>query len=40
MRVVVDVKALDGYKLWLKYADGIEGIIDFSDRVGRGVCAI
>ncbi len=31
------VKALSDYKIWLKYLDGTEGIIDLSDLVGRGV---
>jgi hypothetical protein len=37
MRAVVGIKALDDYKLWLKYSDEVEGVIDFSDRVGKGV---
>lgn len=31
------VKVLSDYKIWLKYLDGTEGIIDLSDLVGRGV---
>ncbi len=31
------VKALSDYKIWLKYLDGTEGILDLSDLVGRGV---
>ena len=31
------VKVLSDYKIWLKYSDDIEGIIDLSDLVGRGV---
>lgn len=39
MMRVVEVKALDGYKLWLRYADGVEGVIDLSGYVGKGVFA-
>lgn len=28
---------MDGFRLWLKYEDGIEGIVDLSDLAGRGV---
>ncbi len=31
------LKVLSDYKIWLKYSDGTEGIIDLSDLVGRGV---
>jgi len=27
----VEVKALEGYCLWIKYSDGIEGGVDLSD---------
>jgi hypothetical protein len=30
------VKALENYFLWLKYPDGIEGIVDLSDLNGKG----
>lgn len=30
-------RPLDGYRLWLKYADGVEGEVDLSDLAGRGV---
>ncbi len=36
---LVEVKALPGYRLWLRYSDGVEGIVDLSDRVGKGVFA-
>jgi hypothetical protein len=37
MLKLVEIKALDGYRLWLRYADGAHGEIDVSDLVGRGV---
>ena len=36
----VQVKALPDYKLWIKYADGVQGQIDLSDLVGKGVFAL
>lgn len=36
----VQVKAWPNYKLWIKYADGVEGQIDLSDLVGKGVFAL
>ena len=34
---LVEVKALSDYKVWLSYADGVEGEVDLSDLAGRGV---
>ncbi len=31
------VEPLSGYRLRITYADGVEGVIDLSDQVGRGV---
>jgi hypothetical protein len=33
------VEPLEGYRLRLRYADGVEGVIDLSGDVGRGVFA-
>lgn len=33
----VEVKALPNYRIWLRYADGVEGQVDLSDVVGKGV---
>ena len=35
----VEVKALENYRLWIKYSDGAEGVVDLSDLVGKGVFA-
>ena len=32
----VEVEARQGYKIWVKYADGPEGVVDLSDLVGQG----
>lgn len=39
MPQLVEVKARPGYHLWLRYDDGVEGEIDFSNEVGIGVFA-
>ena len=31
------VKALEGYSIWIKFEDGVEGVVDLSSYVGRGV---
>jgi hypothetical protein len=36
----LDVKALPGHRLWLRYSDGTEGEVDLSHLVGRGVFTI
>ncbi len=37
MKKAVQANPLDGFRFWLKYEDGIEGIVDLSDLAGRGV---
>lgn len=32
-----EVQALDKYRIWIKYSDGVEGEVDLSDFAGRGV---
>lgn len=36
----VEVKALSGYRLWLRYEDGSEGEVDLTHLAGRGVFKI
>jgi hypothetical protein len=33
----VEVKPLADYKIWIRYADGVEGEVDLSYLAGRGV---
>ena len=33
----VEVKALNPYRIWLRYSDGVCGEIDLSDVAGKGV---
>ncbi len=40
MPIPVEVKPLDNYRLWVKYLDGIEGVVDLSDLAGKGVFAL
>ena len=36
---IVEVRVLPGYRLWIRYRDGVEGEVDLSDLAGRGVFA-
>ncbi len=31
------IKALEGYRIWIAYEDGVEGELDLSHLAGRGV---
>ena len=33
----VEVRPLDNYQIWIRYSDGVEGIVDLSEFVGKGV---
>jgi hypothetical protein len=37
MKKPVSVRALPGYRIELRYSDGVEGIVDLSEMVGDGV---
>ena len=34
---IVEAKALQSYRLWVRFEDGVEGEVDLSDLVGKGV---
>ena len=34
---LLEVKARPGYRLWLRYSDGVEGEVDLGNLVGRSV---
>jgi len=40
MPKAIEAKALDHYRLWVKYSDGVEGIVDLSEFAGDGVFAL
>ena len=40
MPAPVEVKPLEKYRLWIKYSDGVEGIVDLSALAGKGVFAL
>jgi hypothetical protein len=40
MRSVKAVKALPGYRLWVRFDDGVEGTADVADLAGHGVFAL
>ncbi|MGB9775532.1 MAG: DUF2442 domain-containing protein [Anaerolineae bacterium] len=37
MPTPIAVRALERYRIWIKYSDGAEGIVDLSDLAGKGV---
>jgi hypothetical protein len=37
MKKAVEVKALNDHRIWLRFADGVEGEVDLSHLAGRGV---
>jgi hypothetical protein len=39
MYKIIEAKALEDYRLWLKYSDGTEGAVDLSHLAGKGVFA-
>ena len=34
---ILEARPLDGYKIWLKFDDGVTGEVDLSHLVGKGV---
>ena len=40
MPIPLEVKALDHYRLWIKYSDGVQGIVDLAEFAGKGVFAL
>lgn len=39
MPTATEVKPLKDYRLWVKFSDGVEGVVDLSDFAGKGVFA-
>ncbi|MDQ7029185.1 MAG: DUF2442 domain-containing protein [Ardenticatenia bacterium] len=40
MPKLIEVKPLENYRIWVKYSDGVEGVVDLSELVGKGVFAV
>ena len=40
MHRIIEVKPLENYRIWLKFSDGIEGVVDLSELVGKGVFSV
>jgi hypothetical protein len=40
VKKIVAVRPLEGFRLWLSFADGIEGVADLSDLAGRGIFSL
>jgi hypothetical protein len=38
--VLLEVKALEEFRLYVKYSDGVEGKVDLSEFAGKGVFAL
>ena len=34
---IVACKPKSGYRIWIRFDDGLEGEVDLSDKVGKGV---
>ena len=39
MKQIVALNVLEGYRVWLRFADGAEGMVDFSTKPRLGVYA-
>ena len=37
MHHIVEVRSLENYQIWVRFADGLEGVVDLSALVGNGV---
>ena len=37
MKKIIEARALDNFRLWLRFSDGYEGVADLSDLAGKGV---
>ena len=37
IHVVIEVRALPLHRLWVRFADGVQGEVDLSDLIGHGV---
>ena len=33
LKDIVEVRPLDGYRLWLRFEDGIEGVVDVAEMI-------
>lgn len=40
MLIPVEARALHDYRLFLRYSDGTEGVVDLSEYAGRGVFSV
>ena len=36
----IQIKPLENYRLWIKFSDSVEGIVDLSHLAGQGVFAL
>lgn len=38
--IIVECKPQPNYRLWIRYADGLSGVVDLSHLVGKGVFSV
>lgn len=39
MKKLIALKVLDNYRVWLRFDDGVEGVVDFANKSRTGVYA-
>jgi len=37
MHRIEEVKPLPSFRVWIKFSDGVEGVVDLSELIGKGV---
>lgn len=40
MHKITAVRTLEGFRIWIKFSDNVEGVADLSDVAGKGVFSI
>ena len=40
MHKITDVRTLEGFRIWIKFSDNVEGVVDLSDVADKGVFSV
>lgn len=40
MHEITDIRTLEGFLIWIKFSDNVEGVVDLSDVAGKGVFSV
>ncbi len=40
MRKITGVRTLEGFRIWIKFSDNVEGVVDLSDVAGKGIFSV